>query len=109
MGDLNNYDNKKESNQTNTDILDKHLKGGIETLKKSNELNESVFTEQINSILNRLFIYPPLTDDKETELNKITKRGPWNKINKSVEAEINKIEEITESLGKATNDLKEQV
>ena len=78
-------------------------------LKKGGELGEAILAEQLDSILGRLFIYPPIDDEKETEIQKIANRGPWAKINAQVQHEINQIGVITENLEKTTAELKEQV
>lgn len=89
--------------------MEKHLKGGVETLKKGTEFNDTVFAEQLDSILGRLFMYPAIEDEKETEIQKIAHRGPWMKINQGIHQEINQIGDITKNLEKTTEDLKENV
>jgi len=108
LGNVSEFGTKNENNITNIKILDKQLKGEIDSLKKGGELTENVLNEQIESILGRLFVYPPIEDDKETEIQKVANRGPWAKVNLQVQHEINQIGSITESLEKTTNELNEQ-
>ena len=109
FGNISEFGTKNENNITNIKILDKQLKGEADVLKKGGELGEAILAEQLDSILGRLFIYPPIDDEKETEIQKIANRGPWAKINAQVQHEINQIGVITENLERTTAELKEQV